>query len=49
MGEVGFGISDAEIYYATTDQLMPPIYGHIGKQIFYFIKSIAKKHLLVYS
>lgn len=28
MGEVGFGTSDTEIFYATTDQLMPPIYGH---------------------
>jgi len=28
MGEVGFGTCDTEIFYATTHQLMPPIYGH---------------------
>jgi hypothetical protein len=28
MVEVGFGTRDTEIFYATIDRLMPPIYGH---------------------
>jgi hypothetical protein len=50
MGEVGFGTSDTEIFCATTNLFMPPIYGpEEFRKTNIFIRSIAKKHRLNYS